>query len=88
MCIRDSGGGGIQLAHDLALIHHEDAVGQAHDLVQLQRDQQHRLALVPLGHQLAVDVLNGAHVQAAGEMCIRDSAKTATNWSNVNVNII
>ena len=57
------GGLGVQLAHDLALIDHQDTVGQGHDLVQLQAHQQHRLAGVPLGHDLLVDILDGAHVQ-------------------------
>ena len=30
------GGFGIELAHDLALVHHQDAVREVHDLVQLQ----------------------------------------------------
>ena len=30
------GGLGVELADDLALVHDEDAVGQVHDLVQLQ----------------------------------------------------
>ena len=57
---------GIKFAHDLALVHDQNAVGKVHDLIQLQRDQQHGLALVPLFHQLAVDVLDGAYVQTAG----------------------
>ncbi len=60
------GGLGVKFAHDLALVHHQDAVGQVHHLVQLQADQQHGLALVALGHDLLVDILNGADVQAAG----------------------
>ena len=57
---------GIQLAHDLALVHHEDPVGDGHDLIQLQRNQQHGLACVTLGNDLAVDIFDGAHVQATG----------------------
>ena len=33
------GGLGVKFAHDLALVHHKDAVGQVHHLVQLQTDQ-------------------------------------------------
>ena len=40
-------------------------VGHVHHLVQLQRDEQHRRARVPLGDELPVDVLNRAHVQSA-----------------------
>ena len=60
------GGLGVKLAHDLALVHYKDAVRKVHHLVQLQADQQHGLALVALGHDLAVNVLNGTHVQTTG----------------------
>jgi hypothetical protein len=56
---------GSKLADDLALVHDEDAVGHAHDLVELQRDQQHAAAGVALGDQLLVDIFDGAHVQTA-----------------------
>ena len=47
------GGLGVKFAHDLALVHHKDAVGQVHHLVQLQRDQQNGLAGVALGDVVA-----------------------------------
>ena len=62
----DSGGLGIKFAYDLTLVHDKDAVGEVHHFVQLQADQQHGLALIALGHDLPVDVFNGADVQAAG----------------------
>src|SRR5262249_12184560 len=45
------------LAHDLALVHDEDAIRQRHDLVQLERDQQDRAALVALLDEPGVQVL-------------------------------
>ena len=56
----------VQIGHDLALIHHQDTVGQLHHFVQLQADQQHALAFVALRHDLRVD-----------KMCIRDRCKGA-----------
>ena len=55
----------VELADYLALVHDEDAVGKAHDLLQLQGDEQDGLAGVALRHELAVDVLNGADVKSA-----------------------
>ena len=57
---------GIELAHDLTLVHNKDAVGQVHDLVQLQADEENSLAFIALGHDLLVDILDRADVQAAG----------------------
>ena len=48
-----------------ALVHHEDAVGQPEDLVELERDQQHRASGVALLDQLAVHELDRADVEAA-----------------------
>ena len=47
------------------LVHDENAVRHVHDLVQLQRDEQHGLARVALGDKLLVDVLDRADVQTA-----------------------
>ena len=55
----------VQLADYLALVHDEYAVRKAHDLVELQAHEQYRLAGVPLGHELAMYVFDGADVQAA-----------------------
>ena len=57
---------GIQLANDLTLIHHKDAVGQIHNLIQFQRNQKHRLTGIPLRHQTGMDAFNGAHIQTTG----------------------
>src|SRR5205823_12326629 len=53
------------LADDLALVDDEDAVGERQDLLELERDEQDRAALVALRHQPAVKVLDGADVEAA-----------------------
>ena len=57
---------GVEFTDDLAFVHDEDAVGEVHDLVQFQADEQHGRAAVALGHDLLVDILDGADVQAAG----------------------
>ena len=56
------------LAHDLALVHHQDPVRERQDLVELQRDQQDRAAFVALLHETAVEVLDRAHVEASGRL--------------------
>ena len=56
---------GRELAHDLALVDDEDAVGQRAHLLELQRDEQDAAARVALGDQAAVDELDRADVQAA-----------------------
>ena len=53
------------LADDLALVDDEDAVRERQDLVQLERDEQDRSALVALGDEPAVEVLDRADVEAA-----------------------
>lgn len=55
--------------HDLALVHHRNAVGQGHDLVEFGADQQHGGALVPFGDDLLVDELDRADVDAARRLC-------------------
>src|SRR5215471_18970250 len=53
---------------DPALVHDGDTVGQGVDLVEFGRDDHHRHALVPLGHQAFVHELDRADVQAAGRL--------------------
>ena len=57
---------GIKFADNLTLIHDEYAVGDVHDLVQFQGNEQHGFAVVALGDELLVDVFDGSHVKAAG----------------------
>ena len=52
-------------ADDPALEDDEDAVRERQDLLELERDEQDRAALVALGDEPPVDVLDGAHVEAA-----------------------
>ena len=56
---------GVKLADDFALVHDENAVGDVHDLVELQRHEQNALASVALGDELLVDVFDRAHVEAS-----------------------
>src|SRR5579884_1229399 len=51
------------LADDLALVEDEDPVGEREDLVELERDEQDRAALVALGDQPPVQVLDRADVE-------------------------
>ena len=59
------GAAGRHLAHDAAGEHHQDAVGERQDLVELDRDHQHGAALVAALHQLAMDEFDGADIDAA-----------------------
>ncbi len=53
------------LADDAAVAHDEDAVGERADLVELDGDEQDRLAAVAHGDELAVDELDRADIDAA-----------------------
>ena len=54
-----------ELADDLALVDHEDPVGEREHLLELERHEQHRAALVALLDEAPVDVLDRADVEAA-----------------------
>jgi hypothetical protein len=54
-----------ELADDLALVDDEDPVGEREDLLELERDEQDRAALVALLDEAAVDELDRADVEAA-----------------------
>ena len=53
------------MTHYLALIHHEDAVGKVHYLIELERDQKHGVARVPLLDQPSVNAFDRADVETA-----------------------
>ena len=53
-------------AHDLTVKHHRNPVAQRQDFLKLHRDQQDRLALVAQLHDLLVDKLDRADIDAAG----------------------
>jgi len=57
-----------ELAHDLALEHDEDPVGEREDLFELERDEQHASALVALPDEAAVHELDRADVEPAGRL--------------------
>ena len=63
--VRSSAAAAVDLADDAAGEHHQDAVGERQDLVELDRDHQHGAARVAALHQLAMDELDGADVDAA-----------------------
>src|SRR6185437_1921829 len=53
------------LADDLALVDHEDPVREREDLLELERDEQDRAALVALGHEATVEILDRSDVEAS-----------------------
>src|SRR3954452_20208427 len=55
----------VALADDRALVHHEHAVGQSEDLVEILRDHQYRDTAGGCGAQQFVHVLDGADVEPA-----------------------
>src|ERR1044071_5442571 len=59
------GRGGRQLGDDLALVDHERAIAERAYLLELERDQQDRAALVALLDQASVHELDRADVEAA-----------------------
>ena len=56
------------LAGDAAAAEHDDAVGEREDLVEFDRDQEHRLAGVALRDDPLVDEFDRADVDAAGRL--------------------
>ncbi len=66
-------------ADELALVHHGDAVGQGEDLRELGRDEDDRLALLFLVKNRAVDVLDGAQIEAAGRLVKDDHLAAAVD---------
>src|SRR3954447_24783863 len=54
-----------ELADEAAFVDDEDAIGEREDLLELERDEEHRAAGVALLDQTAVHELNGADVETA-----------------------
>ena len=48
----------LTLGHDLAVVHHEDPIGEREDLVEFRRHDEDCLALIALADDLLVDVLD------------------------------
>ena len=57
---------GVDLAHDRALVHHGDAIGEGQDLVEVLADQEHRDLPRRGLAQIAVNGLDRADVETAG----------------------
>ena len=55
----------VELADDFPLVHHENPVGNIHDLVQLEADEQNGLSVIARGDQLMMNVFNRAYVESA-----------------------
>ena len=53
-----------QIGDDAAAEHHDDAVGERHDLIQLGRDDEDRSPLVTGFDDLGMDVLDRTDVDA------------------------
>ena len=58
----------IELSDDLSVMHDQNTVGQTHDLVQLQGDEEDCLAAVPLLNDLGMNEFDGAHIESAGRL--------------------
>ena len=67
--------GALQDAADRALVHHRDAVGNADHLLHVARDHQDRHARVRQRPHHVVDLLLGAHVDAARRLVEDDGAR-------------
>ena len=65
---------GAALADDAAVEHHQDAVRQRADLVELDRDQQDRLAARRAWRSAAVDELDRADIDAARRLADEEHA--------------
>ena len=68
---------GPSLAGDAAAAQHDDAVGEREDLVEFDRDQQHRLAGVALGDDALVDEFDRADVDAARRLADQQDLRIA-----------
>ena len=67
------------LSDDLALVDDQDAVRERQDLVQLERDQKHGLAVVASPDQLAMNEFDRADVEAAGRLGGDQDARLASD---------
>src|SRR5207248_10174678 len=63
------------LADDSALVDDEDAVGERENLLELERDEQHRLAAVARLDEPPVHELDRAHVEPAGWLGGKENAR-------------
>ena len=66
-----------ELGHDASFVEHEDSVGERHDLLELERDEQYRFAGVSLLDEAAVHELDRADVKAASGLCRDQDARIA-----------
>src|SRR5207249_5008823 len=67
----------VVFADDSAFVDHEDAIGERADLVQLERHEQHGLALVAYLPQPSVDVLDRADVAPTGRLGGHEDVRSA-----------
>ena len=63
-----SGGLRIELGHYSAVVHHQQAVGQHQELVEVLGDQQDGDTSSPLGHQEVLDRLDALDVETSGRL--------------------
>src|SRR6478735_3737441 len=61
-----------EIADDFALVDDHYAIGKIEDFIEIERDEQHGAALVPLVHQLAMHELDGSHVETPGRLDSQD----------------
>src|SRR5438093_8451790 len=67
------------LSDDSALVDDQNPVGKRQDLLELERDQQHRLAVVTGVDEAPVHELDRAHVETAGRLCRDQNARFAAD---------
>ena len=70
-----------EVAHDAPGEHHEDAVGQRDQFVELHGDQQDRATFGALAHDLVMDRLGGADVDAACRLIDQQEARIAGKFA-------
>ena len=65
-------GGVLEIRRDAPVVHHDEAVGELHDLVEIGGDQQHRDAGAGELDELFADEFRGADVDAARRLVGQD----------------
>ena len=72
---------GPPLAGDAAGAQHDDPIGERENLVELDRNQEHRLAGVALGDDAAVDEFDRADIDAARRLANQHDARLMIDFA-------
>ena len=68
------------LVHNLPLVHHANAIREGHDLVEIGRNQEHRLPLELRLHDLSVDKLGRTDVDSPGRLACEQQRRIRTHF--------